>query len=110
MFMNEIADIYCWLKWQVIWFGQRLTRHLMPSTGLRVGFRFGNFKVKKIGWHQWGYYWLRPKVVFSDGQRLREWYYEQFCWITTERFVESCAFHSGLPENCVWVVEEQDLT
>ena len=109
MIMNEIADIYTWLYWQVVWIAQRLTRHLMPDRGLRVGFRFGNFQVKKIGWHQWGYYWLKPKVVSFDGQRLIEWYYEQFCWITTKKFVESCIFHSKLPENCVWVVEEKDL-
>jgi hypothetical protein len=99
-------DFLVWLKWLL----QRSTYYLMPFSGLRVGFHFWKFQVRRVDWYCWGHQYLEPEVVYHDGQALKTIYFRQFCWVSRKRFLLHCALNElKLPKNCVWVVEEREL-
>jgi hypothetical protein len=109
-FAMTMMDIWTWLKWQAIWFVQRLTRYLMPHSGLKAGFRFGDIQVWEVDWYEWGDRLLVPRIVYSDGKKRRDVHFEQFGWLSWEKFLLNCAENDvRLPENCVWVVKEKEL-
>ena len=109
-FAMTMMDIWTWLKWQAIWAVQRLTRYLMPHSGLKAGLRFGKIRVHEVEWYERGLKRLEPRVDYYDGKYEHTINYESFCWVSRDEFLLHCAVQGArLPENCVWVVEEKEL-